>query len=272
MSDCLNSLAIMTVQSKIGVFTEADVLWYFGDEGIKRSKYSMRWDPDGITDLSAKEKLRWSKVCEWLDDYFRRNPARRVPQSEGRNLSSLLRELEIDMTSRIAANISNFPGGLFDGSISSPKPNRTRWTIRTPWFICYYHKEFLLILVILSLVYGGIHLAILDFAFASKTERSLWKVACIDIMATVPFQFLFDLGRFSVVMTILLERPSARKMDIASYFFFFFFFLSNCLTNALLVLYVLSRIYIVAESFISLRHVPIGVYAAVPWVQSIPHV
>ena len=40
----------------------------------------------------------------------------------------------------------------------------------------------------------------------------------------------------------------------------------------LLILYALSRIYIVVESFISLRHVPIGVYAAIPWVQDIPHI
>ena len=41
---------------------------------------------------------------------------------------------------------------------------------------------------------------------------------------------------------------------------------------ALCLLYILSRLYIVVEAFISLRHVPIGVYAAVPWVQAIPHV
>ena len=223
MSDSLNSLAIMTVISNLAYRYEAKDLWYFGDKSIRYSRSRSEWIPDRLTHLSAKKKLRWSKVCEWLDDYFRRNPARRIPQSEGRNLLSLLRELEIDMESRIAANISNFPGGLFDGSISSPK--RTPWTIRTPWFICYYHKGFLLILVILSLVYGGIHLATLDFAFASKTERLLWKVACIDIMATVPFQFLFDLGRFSVVMTRFPERPSARKRDIPNFFFHFFFLL-----------------------------------------------
>ena len=83
MSDCLDSLAIMMVTSNIGIFNEADRLWHFGDEGIKRSKSDERWEPDGITDLSAKDRLRRSKVCEWLDNYFRRNPAKRKPQSEG---------------------------------------------------------------------------------------------------------------------------------------------------------------------------------------------
>ncbi|KAI4268094.1 MAG: hypothetical protein LQ337_008046 [Flavoplaca oasis] len=35
--------------------------------------------------------------------------------------------------------------------------------------------------------------------------------------------------------------------------------------------YIFSRIYIIVESFISLRHVPIGVYAEVGWSKYIPH-
>jgi hypothetical protein len=35
--------------------------------------------------------------------------------------------------------------------------------------------------------------------------------------------------------------------------------------------YALSRFFIVVESFISLRHVPIGVYATPAWIQTLPH-
>ena len=35
---------------------------------------------------------------------------------------------------------------------------------------------------------------------------------------------------------------------------------------------ILSRIYLVVELFTSLRNVPIGVFAALPWVQNIPHI
>ena len=38
-----------------------------------------------------------------------------------------------------------------------------------------------------------------------------------------------------------------------------------------LILYGFARIYIVAESFLSLRHVPIGVYQDVSWAQYVPH-
>ena len=37
-------------------------------------------------------------------------------------------------------------------------------------------------------------------------------------------------------------------------------------------IYIFSRVYLVVESFISLRHLPIGVFAAVPWVQVILHI
>ena len=38
------------------------------------------------------------------------------------------------------------------------------------------------------------------------------------------------------------------------------------------ILYALSRIYLVIESFVSLRHVSIGAYAAVPWIEAVPHI
>lgn len=37
------------------------------------------------------------------------------------------------------------------------------------------------------------------------------------------------------------------------------------------LLYTLARVFIVVESFISLRHVPTGVYSGVTWAQYIPH-
>ena len=273
MSDSLDSLAIMTVQSEAGVGYEYLYLWYFEDEGLKRSKDPNYWVPDGITDLSTKEKLRWSKVCEWLDDYFRRNPTRRNPtrrkphlsqpedglllsQPENGNLLTFSCKLEPDMGSTLVANISNFPGGL----IKIPRLAVTKKDI-------HENREFFLILVVLSLVYGGIHLATWNFAFPSKTEHLLWKIACIDIMATVPIGVLCLLGLDSVMPLMYPWTFHGRYVfSTDSYIPFWAIF------YVLSVPYALSRIYLVVESLIGLRHVPIGVYAAVPWVQAIPHV
>ena len=236
----------MTVASNVGYPYEALNLWYFGDEGIKRSNSCNFWYPDGITDLSAKEKLRWSKVCEWLDNYFRRNPA--CQPGDG-NLAVLLRKLEKDLWSTLLDNISDFPWDL-------------------DWDLHIAVGQFIPILAVLSLVYGGVHLATWNFAFASKTQHLLWKIACIDIMATVPVGILCK----RVLDTLVhpnRPRPYYRGSEIVVPPWA----VDTDLVFVLLSLpYIVSRIYIVVESFISLRHVPIGVYAAVPWVQAIPHV
>jgi hypothetical protein len=46
-------------------------------------------------------------------------------------------------------------------------------------------------------------------------------------------------------------------------------FFSTAPSGALL--YVFGRFYIVIESFVSLRRVPVGVYEEVTWTQYIPH-
>ena len=261
MSDCLDSLAIMTVASNVRIPYEADRLWYSRDGGIKRSKSDDSWDPDGITDLSAKEKLRWSKTCEWLDNYFRENLARRKPrqsQPEKGNLQGLLIELGIDVPSALVTNVSNFPWDL-----------STLITLR-PIIVEDFDatNKLRLILLVLSLIYGGIHLATWNFTFASKAEHLLWKTACIDIMTTFPVGILC-IPVLDALMDPERLRPNNRKNEIVD---LSYSILTGIIFYALSVPYALSRIYIVAESFIGLRHVPIGVYAAVPWVQGIPHV
>ena len=179
------------------------------------------------------------------------------------------------MKSTIVDNVSNWPEDL----LRKPKRNPT-FTVGA---IYDESKGFLIILVALSILYGGIHLATWNFAFPSKTEHLLWKIACIDIMVTAPIEVfnlrgsraIYDLA---VAFTTFEARRSARKRDIVELFSWSLYSLSHFLLSyllnlyALLTCYALSRIYIVVESFVSLRHVPIGVYAAVPWVQAIPHI
>lgn len=119
----------------------------------------------------------------------------------------------------------------------------------------------LLALWLLPVAYGGIHLAAWGFEFPSPAESLLWKIACLIIMSA-----LFILAALS---SIILWIPNlnvpyrvkniVHRMSIAVFLIGF-------------SIYALARIFIVVESFLSLRHVPIGVYAAVPWVQNIPHI
>lgn len=45
----------------------------------------------------------------------------------------------------------------------------------------------------------------------------------------------------------------------------------SVLGRVFLLIYTLARIYIIVESFISIRHVRLGVYLMPSWVQMIPH-
>jgi hypothetical protein len=116
-------------------------------------------------------------------------------------------------------------------------------------------------LFVLSPLYGGIHLTAWNFKFPSHTEMILWKVSCLIIIGyfVATFVLLFCIG-------LLLACVPGRVESTAGYI----------VIGVIVILssfpYILSRLYIVAESFISLRYVPIGVYSAVPWVQNIPHI
>ena len=140
----------------------------------------------------------------------------------------------------------------------------------------------------LTAAYGGIHLTAWNFEFPSRIESITWRTACFIIMGssfallavpswkalcyymipTVPGDsdqvvILRHLTRspriLSIPRTLRFLRLSKRRLR---YGFILLSFLC----------YATARIYLVVESFISLRHVPIGVYVAVPWVQNIPHV
>lgn len=109
---------------------------------------------------------------------------------------------------------------------------------------------------ILPLIYGGVHLAGWNYHFASRSERIMWRISGITVMAFIPslatlsflalVPFLWTVGFVEAVETVLVPLG--------------------------LIFCMFARISLVVESFISLRHAPLGVYAAVPWVQSLPHI
>lgn len=107
-------------------------------------------------------------------------------------------------------------------------------------------KMLCLALVLLPAVYGGIHLTAWGFESPSRVESLLWKISCLLVMSSV------------IILLLSVHRTAT--------------FVLNARALILWVLYTAPRIFLVVESFISLRHVPIGVYAAVPWVQNIPHI
>lgn len=217
-----------------------------------------------ITYLSAKDVLRWTKLSEWLHKYNQRHL---------RNKVSIAKTEDFDYNQHYSRSLYvqlNSPSGII-----VPRDALSQYVSELPEypFVLFYNgwwmvamslavasNLLLILLVILPLIYGGIHLTTWNFHFASQTEQLLWRIACIDIMGTMPLAAIF----FTCVDLDMDFSYSWPRVLVETIHWIFF--------TSLILFYTLSRVYIVVESFISLRHVPIGVYAAIPWIQDIPHI
>jgi hypothetical protein len=140
----------------------------------------------------------------------------------------------------------------------------------------------LLALILIPTAYGGIHLSALHEMFPTRIERSLWKASCFTLIGYSGFSFLSwisliriaELFEFierkynagSGVMRKWISAVREYKQDL-----FIWSFLG--LLSAATILCFAARIFVVVESFISLRHVPIGVYQTPPtnFMGYIPH-
>ena len=125
-------------------------------------------------------------------------------------------------------------------------------------------------LVAACTTYGAVHMAACTFTFPSATEKLLWIVSCIVLMAAPSIIFcvrFFGFGNDNVV----------RPPDVVGIPLWIrligdlFFNASVLLWINLHPAFMISRVYVIVESFLSLRHVPIGVYDVVTWANYIPH-
>jgi hypothetical protein len=113
------------------------------------------------------------------------------------------------------------------------------------------HRGFLM-LAILGILYGGLHAAAWNSHFPSEIERTLWRICCCMISG----------GGFGVWLVVYFSNKETNPL-------FFGFYLLLCVFP---VMYVFSRIYIVLESFISVRSLPVGAYDTVEWSTAFPHI
>lgn len=137
-------------------------------------------------------------------------------------------------------------------------------------YFCAWASGGLIAALVCCMFYGAAHATAWDFLFPTDTERLLWRVACIDTIAGV----ISLLAVFSVVVFL---HEHGRKQLLKS-FFQREKGISSILYRVVIVIglinfpiFVISRLYIIVETFISLRHVQKGVYETVEWSDYIPH-
>ena len=108
---------------------------------------------------------------------------------------------------------------------------------------------------VVGVLFGGIHCARWLFNFPSSDEAMLWRVSSV-VLTGIPFLIPLLVYLFAAVLPGKFQSPG---------------FTIPVFTIILLV-YVVSRLLLLVEAFISLRHLTPGMLALVKWISFIPHI
>ena len=147
----------------------------------------------------------------------------------------------------------------------------TEWSIRVgdraDNFEDLHGSTFSIVIQILILMaYGGVHLSAWNSHFPTKIEMWLWRASALLLAGTTPLVFAFAIPG---ILYLIINEISKTLGKLCR---FVFWVLMCILGPAVFAAYVFARFFLVVESFISLRSVPIGVYSAVPWSSYVPHI
>ena len=112
----------------------------------------------------------------------------------------------------------------------------------------------LLAMPLVGVVFGGIHCAGWFFAFPSNDEAILWRV-CSAIITGITF--LLPVHAFLLMLLGI-------RGDFSG--------LASVISVLTLLVYVVSRLILLVEAFISLRHLTPGMLALIKWTSFIPHI
>jgi len=128
---------------------------------------------------------------------------------------------------------------------------------------------------LLSCFYAGAHASAWSSHFPSYIERWIWRGACICIATGVPFvcavciplRVVKNFALYEIYIEYSDWRRTVGRCLYTSFKILFWVFLGFAA-----VLYILSRLFIPLEAFISLRSLPRGAFDTVNWVEYWPHV
>ncbi|KAF3807803.1 hypothetical protein GCG54_00007537 [Colletotrichum gloeosporioides] len=203
--------------------------------------------------LQPTDMLRLRRATQFLRDHYGRelrHPNQALPMSQ---FGSFFSE-----------------GGNYAYSISGRYKGLALWEqasllVIGPWFYTHEEEEGVLnvsyrvsiFALLVTLVYSGLHLSAWSARFPTQVEEICWKAAGIIPIGNALFALF-------VIYVIEFDTPSGLS-----------FFTSKVFPAALLMFGALNgmaRIYLTAESFASLRNLPIGAFSMPVWLQLFPHI
>lgn len=118
-----------------------------------------------------------------------------------------------------------------------------------------------------TFLYGGLHALAWSAHFETSTERLLWRISSCAVMAGLPLSsFLF--WALHIIESDRVQQYKYPFVDLINTVLVFL----QILQIPIFLLYVLARAYLVVECFISLSHLPAGVYDVPSWSVYFPHI
>ena len=108
----------------------------------------------------------------------------------------------------------------------------------------------IIMMPVVGIVFGGIHCIGWYFNFPSSVEAMLWRVSSA-VLTGIAFLFPFVLAFLANYLSELLF------INVAT---------------IILLAYIVSRLLLLVEAFISLRHLTPGMLELVKWTSFIPHI
>ena len=110
-----------------------------------------------------------------------------------------------------------------------------------------------------GVIFGGIHCIGWFFNFPSSDEAMLWRVSSAVLTGIA---FLFPI-LFTFMGFLLMGSNSGNSLQEG---------FAIAVFSIMLLVYVVSRLLLLVEAFISLRHLTPGMLALVKWTSFIPHI
>jgi len=127
--------------------------------------------------------------------------------------------------------------------------------------------RFMVLSMALSGLYGGVHLTIWGQSFPSYMEEVMWKVSCLLIICCIPFVVISALFTFPLAGVLEDKREYQGKKSLYNIISGSFFALMFPIGLG----YIAARVFIIVESFLSLRRSPVGVFLSPEWVELFPY-
>ena len=167
---------------------------------------------------------------------------------------------------------------------------------------------FRVMLIALPVVYGSVHLAARNFKFPSEVEKNMWRVACAIVAggilagilflisllygfnvleellqrARIPTYELFGFVKPIFLPVVIAVEPGTLKEKLALTLNDFrhpalhligwiVVFWVSFVYSLALASHLGARLFIIVESFISVRRLSLGLFITVDWADYMPH-